>query len=129
MAGVSLDAKGKKFFSAVEKQKIMQKLHEERRRTQRVRESIKRYLAGKKIYNYKGKEYYKVSDYKQNFYVETSVIHNLDIAVQEVVLERSGYTSNRTQKGFIKWDQSRETILISLSNIRVYYKPFTIEEG
>jgi len=116
-----------KIFSAAEKQRIMQQINEERRRTQRVGETIKKYLSDKKIYFYKGGEYYKVSDYKQSFFIEASVLRNLNAAVQEIELERSGYTSNRAQKGFIKWDQARETILISLSKIRVYYKPFTVE--
>jgi hypothetical protein len=115
-------------FSAVEKQRIMQQLHEERRRTQKSREAIKRYLSNKKIYTYKGSDYYKVSDYKQSFYIEASVMKSLDNSVCEIELERSGYTANRIQKGFIKWDQMRETILISLSKVRVYYKPFKVEE-
>jgi len=116
-----------KIYSAEEKQRIMRQLHEERRRTQRAREAIKKYLSDKKVYTYKGSKYYKVSDYKQNFFVEASVMKRLDTTVQEVELERSGYTANRVQKGFIKWDQMRGAVLISLSKIRVYYKPFTVE--
>ncbi|GEM_PF-3123742 len=121
--------KGKKLYTPEEKKRIMQELNEERRRKQRTKETICRFLANKKIYTYKGTEYYKVSDYKQSFYIETSVMNSLDASVQEVELERTGYTANRMQKGFIKWDPVRETILISLSNVRVYYKPFKVEEA
>ena len=119
--------RSQKIYSTEEKQRIMQQLHDERRRTQRAREAIKKYLSDKKIYTYKGREYYKVSDYKQSFFVEASVMNRLDTSVQEVELERSGYTANRIQKGFIKWDQMREAVLISLSKVRIYYKPFTVE--
>jgi len=121
-------SKEKKIYSSEEKRQIMQRLDEERRRNQRGKEAIRRYLSDKKIYTYKGSEYYKVSDYKQSFYVEASVMKLLDSTVMEIELERSGYTANRNQKGFIKWDPVRETILISLSKVRVYYKPFKIEE-
>jgi hypothetical protein len=49
--------------------------------------------------------------------------------VQEVDLERTGYTAKGVMKGFIKWDSVRETILLSLSKVRIYYKPYEIEEA
>jgi predicted nucleic acid-binding Zn-ribbon protein len=117
----------RKGYSAAEKARIMQRLSEERKRVEKNRESLKRYLADKRIYNYLGSEYYKVKDYKHSFYIKKEIIESLDSAVQEVELERTGYTSNRTQKGFIKWDSARESILLSQSKVRIYYKPFEIE--
>jgi hypothetical protein len=116
-------------YSAMEKARIMAHLHDERKRTQKNIEAIKRYFANKKIFVYKGKEYYKVKDYKNSFYIKVSFIENLNSTVQEIELERSGYTTNRTQKGFIKWDTARNCVLISLSKVRVYYKPFQVEEA
>ena len=117
----------RKGYSAAEKQRIMQRLSEERKRVEKNRESLKRYLADKRIYHYLGSEYYKVKDYKHSFYIKKEIIESLDNGVQEVELERTGYTSNRTQKGFIKWDSDRESILLSQSKVRIYYKPFEIE--
>jgi hypothetical protein len=122
------DDVSKKRLSAEEKARVMQQLDEQRRQEQKAKESLKRYLKNKKVYDYRGNEYYKVKDYKNSFYIKKSIIEALDTTVQEVELERTGYTSNRTQKGFIKWDSMRETILLSLSKIRIYYKPFEIEE-
>ena len=122
------DDVSKKRLSAEEKARVMQQLDEQRRQEQKAKESLKRYLKNKKVYDYRGNEYYKVKDYKNSFYIKRSIIEALDTTVQEVELERTGYTSNRTQKGFIKWDSMRETILLSLSKIRIYYKPFEIEE-
>ncbi|WP_416792677.1 hypothetical protein ACM66Z_05470 [Sulfurovum sp. ST-21] len=128
MFGPETKFKEKKVFSAEEKQRIMQELNEKRRKEQKSKEAIKRYLSDKKVYRYKGGEYYKVSDYKQSFYITASVIRTLADTVQEVELERSGYTANRTQKGFIKWDCIRECILISPDRVKVYYKPFYVEK-
>lgn len=122
------DDVSKKRLSAEEKARVMQQLDEQRRQEQKAKESLKRYLKNKKVYDYRGNEYYKVKDYKNSFYIKKSIIEALDTTVQEVELERTGYTSNRTQKGFIKWDSMRETVLLSLSKIRIYYKPFEIEE-
>jgi hypothetical protein len=122
------DDVSKKRLSAEEKARVMQQLDEQRRQEQKAKESLKRYLKNKKVYDYRGNEYYKVKDYKNSFYIKRSIIEALDTTVQEVELERTGYTSNRTQKGFIKWDSMRETVLLSLSKIRIYYKPFEIEE-
>ena len=116
-------------ISAEEKARIMQQLDEQRRQEQKAKESLKRYLKNKKVYEYRGNEYYKVKDYKNSFYIKRSIIESLDTTVQEVDLERTGYTSNRTQKGFIKWDSMREAVLLSLSKIRIYYKPYEIEEA
>ena len=122
------DDVSKKRLSAEEKARVMQQLDEQRRQEQKAKESLKRYLKNKKVYDYRGNEYYKVKDYKNSFYIKRSIIEALDTTVQEVELERTGYTSNRTQKGFIKWDSMREIVLLSLSKIRIYYKPFEIEE-
>ena len=118
-----------KNYTDSEKQRIMQELNDRRQREQKAKEAVKAYLSDKKIYTYKGKEYYKVKDYKQNFYVPRNIMESLADTVREVELERSGYTANRRQKGFIKWDMMRKGILISLSNVRVYYKPFEIEKA
>ena len=112
-----------------QKARIMQQLDEKRRQEQKTKESLRRYLANKKIYEYRGDEYYKIKDYKNNFYVKRDVIESLDTTVQEVDLERTGYSANRLMKGFIKWDSVRETILLSLSKVRIYYKPYEIEEA
>jgi predicted methyltransferase len=115
--------------SNTEKERIMQQLHEKRRLEQKNRESLRRYLADKKVYHYRGTEYYKVKDYKNSFYVLRSIVESLDTTVQEVDLERTGYTAKGVMKGFIKWDSVRETILLSLSKVRIYYKPYEIEEA
>jgi len=116
-----------KRFSPEEKKKIMERLHERRRQEQKSKEAIRRYLADKKVYNYQGREYYKIKDYKYSFYISKEVMESLAETVVEVELERSGYTANRKQKGFIKWDPVRQSILVSLSKVRVYYKPFEVE--
>ena len=54
-------------------------------------------------------------------------MESLAETVVEVELERSGYTANRKQKGFIKWDPVRQSIMASLSKVRVYFKPFEVE--
>jgi len=116
-------------YSSDEKRRILQELDERRKREQKAKEAIKAYLSDKKIYTYKGKEYYKVKDYKQSFYVPRETMESLADTIRDVELERSGYMANRRQKGFIKWDMTSKRILISLSNVRVYYKPFEIEKA
>ena len=98
-------------------------------RPKAVEEDIKAYLSDKKVHIYKGKEYYKVKDYKQSFYVSREIVESLSDTVREVELERSGYMEKRKQKGFIKWDKISKRILVSLSNVRIYYKPFEIEKA
>ncbi len=122
--GLPQDRKG---YSAAEKRRILQELDEERRRAQRTGEEIRRYLSDKKTYNYHGDLYYKVSDYKQSFYILKSILDTMGNTIQEIELERSGYTTNRKMKGFIKWDNMRGSFLISTSKVRVYYKPFEVE--
>jgi len=70
-----------------------------------------------------------MSDYKASYYVSVESLKAMGSAVQEVELERAGYTVNRIKKGFVKWDNTREGILLSTDRIRVYYKPFHLEKA
>ena len=111
------------------KERIMAGLSEERRREQKVKEQIKRYLSNKKQHIYKGEKYYRLSDYKATYHVSVESLQAMGSAVQEVELKQVGYTAHRTKKGYAKWDSIRECILITVDRIRIYYKPFHVEEG
>ncbi len=93
-----------------------------------MKESLERYLSDKKIYQFKGKPYYKVKNYKHSYYVDKHVIERLAEGTQEVDLEKNAQYNTHT-KGLIKWDPIRKQILLSESKMRVYYEPFELDKA
>jgi hypothetical protein len=92
-----------------------------------MKTSLKEYLSNKKIYQFRGKSYYKLYDYKETYYIETEIFEHLAQGSKEVSLERNSQYSSRSAKGMIKWDPLQQKILLSQSKVRLYYKPFEVE--
>jgi hypothetical protein len=92
-----------------------------------MKATLNEYLLNKKIHPFRGKEYYKLYDYKETYYIETKVLEQLEKGSKEVSLERNSQYSSRSAKGMIKWDPLQQKILLSQSKIRLYYKPFDVE--
>jgi hypothetical protein len=92
-----------------------------------MKTALEAYLSNKKIYQFRGKSYYKLHDYKETYYIETDIFAHLDKGSQEVSLERNSQYSSRSAKGMIKWDPLQQKILLSRSKVRLYYKPFDVE--
>ena len=86
-------------YSSDEKRRILQELDERRKREQKAKEAIKAYLSDKKIYTYKGKEYYKVKDYKQSFYVPREQWSPLPIQSEMLNLKEADIQKIAEKKG------------------------------
>jgi hypothetical protein len=91
-----------------------------------MQESLATYLENKKIYKFRSKNFYKVSNYKNSFYIKEDIFKKLSSGTQEVNLEKN-YKTNNNSKGLIKWDSQRRKILLSESKVRIYFQPFDVE--
>jgi len=90
-----------------------------------MKESLTHYLSNKRIHQFRGNSYYKVKNYKSNYFVEQDVIVRLSSGPQEVSLEKNALSS--PAKGMIKWDNLQKKVLVSESRHRLIYEPFNIE--
>ena len=90
-----------------------------------MRESLQAYLSSKRDFEYKSKHYYKLKNYKHQYYVPKEVVETLTSAPREVVLEQNQKIKN-PPKGLIKWDPNRKRIMVSENKIRVHFEPYDI---
>jgi len=90
-----------------------------------MKESLSLYLSDKRIHQFRGNAYYKVKNYKANYFVEQAVIERLSTGPQEVKLEKNALSS--PAQGIMKWDNLQKKILVSESRHRLIYEPFVIE--
>ncbi len=90
-----------------------------------MQESLQVYLSDKRDYEYRGKRYYKVKNYKRHYYIPKEAIESLSSAPKEIVLEQNQQLKTHP-KGLAKWDSGRKRIMLSENKIRVYFEPYEI---
>ena len=90
-----------------------------------MQESLKQYLSDKRLYEYRGKKYYKVKNYTQQFYILQEEIEALTSAPKEIRLEQNHQLKTQP-KSLVKWDSGKKRIMISESKIRIYFQPFEV---
>jgi hypothetical protein len=88
-----------------------------------MQESLQQYLSDKKTYEYRGKSYYKLKNYRHQYYVPREIIESLTSAPKEIILEQN-HQIRAQPKGLAKWDAVRKRIMISESKVRVYFQPY-----
>ncbi len=87
--------------------------------------TLKEYLSHKHSFEYRGKRYYKLKNYKHTYYVAKEDIDTLTTAPKEIILEKNQKLKT-PHKGLAKWDSSRKRIVISEDKIKIYFQPFDV---
>ncbi len=117
-----------KKYSKKEKSTILEELNEERRRVQKREELKKKRLSNKEIYKFGMKEYYKFVGMKREFYIETGFCENFSGKPTVVTLYYLTFNELKKKDVLIRIQAHSEKIFISYDAIRVYFKPYTLED-
>ncbi len=115
-------------FTPLEKKNILNHLNEQRLSRQENEEIQKKRFENKKIYIIQNKQYYKIIDMKRAYYLEVLSCKNISYAQSVVLLYTYTFATMTARKGLAKIDKSTERILLSNDALRVYFKPYTLEE-
>ncbi|RRS30036.1 MAG: hypothetical protein P794_08770 [Epsilonproteobacteria bacterium (ex Lamellibrachia satsuma)] len=115
-------------FTPLEKQKILNQLNQERLFRQKNDEMQKKRFENKKIYTIQNKKYYKIMDFKHSYYIKVENYKNISYAQTTVLLYTYTFTTMTVRKGLAKIDKATERILISNDALRIYFKPYILEE-
>lgn len=115
-------------FTPLEKKNILNHLNEQRLSHQKNGEMQKKRFENKKIYTIQNEQYYKIIDMKRTYYLEVESFENISYAQSIVLLYTYTFATMTARKGLAKIDKATERILISNDALRVYFKPYTLEE-
>jgi len=115
-------------FTALEKKNILNDLNEQRLYRQKNEEIRKKQFKNKKIYIIQNKAYYKVCDFMRAYYLEVESCKKISYSQSTLLLYTYTYATMTARKGLAKIDKATKRILISRNVLRVYFKPFTLEE-
>ncbi|OQX77025.1 MAG: hypothetical protein B6D54_02760 [Epsilonproteobacteria bacterium 4484_65] len=115
-------------FTHLEKKNILNHLNEQRLSRQKNEKIQKERFENKKIYMIQNKQYYKIIDMKRAYYLEVESCKNISYAQSIVLLYTYTFATMTARKGLAKIDKATERILISNDALRVYFKPYALEE-
>ena len=115
-------------FTPLEKKNILNHLNEQRLSWQRNEEIQKKRFENKKIYTIQNKQYYKIIDMNCAYYLDVESCKNISYAQSIVLLYTYTFATMTARKGLAKIDKATERILLSNDALRVYFKPYTLEE-
>jgi len=115
-------------LSLFDKKKIWNELNEERLLRQNEEEMKKKLFLNKKIYTIHNKKYYKLIGFSTTYYVQVDSFNYQ--ASPQYLIQLCTYTFNgmKSKRGLIKIDKVRSKIFISEDTLRVYFKPYEMEE-
>ena len=90
-----------------------------------MNEALKKYLSDKRTFDYRGKAYYTLKNYKHKFFLPKETVEQLTSGHTKVLLEQN-QKLKKPLTGLAKWDNNRKRIMISESNIKVNFQPFDV---
>ena len=115
-------------FTPLEKKNILNYLNEQRLCRQENEEIQKKRFENKKIYTIQNKQYYKIIDMNRAYYLDVESCKNISYTQSIVLLYTYTFATMTARRGLVKIDKATERILLSNDALRVYFKPYTLEE-
>lgn len=117
-----------KQYTIKEKSDILEELNEERLRVQKREEMKRKRLHNKEKYKFGNKEYYKFIQMKREYFIEVECCKNFSGKPSIVTLYYLTFNELKKKDVLIKIQAHSEKIFISYDAIRVYFKPYSLEE-
>ena len=117
-----------KRYSKEDKDDILNKLNEERLRTQRRKEIKQKRIENKEIYKFGQKEYYKFVNMEREYYLEKESCGKFSSRPSIVTLYYRTFGEMQRKDVLLKVESYSDKIFISYDAIRVYFKPYSLEE-
>lgn len=115
-------------YSDEEKKFILKRLEDERLRTQRREEMNRKRIENKEIYKFGQKEYYKFVNMEREYYLEKESFDNFPSRLSIVTLYYRTFGEMKRKDVLLKIESYSEKIFISYDAIRVYFKPYSLED-
>ncbi len=115
-------------LSFFKKNKIWNKLNEERLLRQKNKEMDRQRLSNKKIYTINDKKYYKLIGMRNDYYLKENSLKNLSASKLVVQLYRYTFSGLKVQGGLIKLDKTTNKIFASDDTLHVVcFEPYELE--
>ncbi len=114
-------------YSEEDKDDILKKLNEERLRIQRREEMGLKRIENKEIYKFGQKEYYKFVNMEREYYLEKESFKNFSSRPSIVTLYYRTFGEMKRKDVLLKIESYSDKIFISYDAIRVYFKPYSLE--
>ncbi len=115
-------------LSLFDKKKIWSDLNEQRLLRQKEHEMKQNLLFNKKIYAIDNKKYYKIIGLNTSYYIQVESFNTQPSSQYMIQLGTYGFNGMKSKRGLIKIDKVRKKIAISEDTLRVYFKPYEIED-
>ena len=120
-------SKTTKQYTKKEKNDILEELNEERQRVQKREEMKRKRLDNKEKYKFGNKEYYKFIQMKREYFVEVECCEKFSGRPSFVTLYYMTFNELKKKDVLIKIQTHSEKFFISYDAIRVYFKPYSLE--
>jgi len=118
----------KKQYSKQEKNRILQELNEKRIRDEHHKEMKRIRFLNKEVYKFGNKTYFKLKDMEREYYLEVETCENFTSRPSIVPLYYRTFGEMKKRDVLLKIEPHSDKIFISKDAIRVYFKPFALEE-
>jgi len=118
----------KKEYTEEEKQHILQELNEKRIREEHAKEMERIRFLNKKVYTFGNKKYYKLKEMEREYFLNVEDCKNLSSQPSIVSLYYRTFGEMKKREVLLKIEPRSEKIFISKDAVRVYFKPFMLEE-
>jgi len=112
-----------------DKKKIWDQLNQDRKIKQEEKALEDERLKDKKLYSIQGKKFYKLIGDNVNFYVREDTLKDIPSTQFQIQLYTYSFAGmKRKDVALIKINKSNHKIFVSEDRLRVYFKPYTLEE-
>jgi len=118
----------KKQYSKEEKNRILKELNEKRIRDEHHREMKRIRFLNKEVYTFGNKTYFKLKDMEREYFLEVETCENFTSRPSIVPLYYRTFGEMKKRDVLLKIEPHSDKIFISKDAIRVYFKPFALEE-
>ncbi|WP_241497463.1 hypothetical protein [Sulfurovum riftiae] len=121
-------AMSQKKYTEEEKHRILQELNEKRIRDEHNKEMKRIRFLDKETYTFGNKTYYKLKDMEREYYLEVETCENFTSRPSIVPLYYRTFGEMKKKEVLLKIVPYSDKIFISRDAIRVYFKPFALQD-
>ena len=119
----------KKQYTKEEKNRILQELNEKRIRDEHHKEMKRIRFLNKETYRFGNQTFFRLKDMEREYFLEVETCENFTSSPSIVPLYYRTFGEMRKRDVLLKIEPHSDKIFISKDAIRVYFKPFALEDA
>ncbi|AKF24843.1 hypothetical protein YH65_05160 [Sulfurovum lithotrophicum] len=116
-------------YTEEEKNRILQELNDKRIRDEHRKEMKRIRFLNKKVYIFGNKNYFKLKDMEREYFLEVDTCEKFTNRPSIVPLYYRTFGEMKKRDVLLKIEPNSDKIFISKDAIRVYFKPFALEDA